>query len=95
MAILSAKYGLIHSGQTIKDYESVMTEERVAELFDEVKDFIKPYGAVVFFKGGARQEYADLIENVCEWLGIRLFLIGYNIMADIDRIPAALLEAAG
>lgn len=84
--ILSAKYGLINADTVIEPYDKVMTPERAAELLPQVKEILKSFDLVVFYKGGARKEYRELIEKACEETGTRLISFGYGNMGDIRKL---------
>ncbi|ASJ03942.1 hypothetical protein A3L01_00630 [Thermococcus barossii] len=90
--ILSAKYGLINADMIIEPYDKVMTPERAAELLSPVKETIKSFDLVVFYKGGARKEYRELIEKACEETGTRLISFGYGNMGDIGKLDKILEE---
>ncbi len=83
--ILSAKYGLINSEQVIEPYDKIMTQERIYELLENVKEVIRDFDVVVFYQGGARREYRELIELACNELGKTLIKYGYKNMGDIGK----------
>jgi len=90
--ILSAKYGLINADMIIEPYDRVMTPERAAELLPQVKEVIKDFDLVIFYKGGARKEYRELIEKACEETGTRLISFGYRNMGEIRKLENLLGE---
>ena len=88
--ILSAKYGLINADTIIEPYDRIMTPERAAELLPQVKETIKSFDLVIFYKGGARKEYRELIESACEETGTRLISFGYGNMGYIGKLDKIL-----
>lgn len=83
--ILSAKYGLIHSDTVIEPYDQIMTQERIHELLPQVKEKLKDFDIVVFYQGGAREEYKKLIELACKAIGKKLVVYGYKNVGDIGK----------
>jgi len=90
--ILSAKYGLINADTIIEPYDKVMTPERAAGLLPQAKEVIKNFDVIIFYKGGARKEYRELIEKACEETGTRLISFGYGNMGDIGKLDKILEE---
>jgi len=90
--ILSAKYGLINADTIIEPYDKVMTPERAAELLPQVKETIKSFDLVIFYKGGARKEYRELIEKACKETDTRLISFGYGNMGAIRKLENLLGE---
>ena len=90
--ILSAKYGLINADTIIEPYDQIMTPERAKELLPQVKEALEGFDLVIFYKGGARKEYKELIERACEETGTRLISFGYGNMGDIGKLDK-ILEA--
>ncbi len=88
--ILSAKYGLINADTIIEPYDRIMTPERAMELLPQVKETIKSFDLIIFYIGGARKEYRELIERVCEETGTRLISFGYGNMGDIGKLDKIL-----
>ncbi|NJE42788.1 DUF6884 domain-containing protein [Thermococcus sp. GR6] len=91
--ILSAKYGLVNADTVIEPYDKVMTPERAAELLPQVREVIKNFDLIIFYKGGARKEYRELIEKACKETGTRLISFGYGNMGDIRNLDK-ILEGA-
>lgn len=91
--ILSAKYGLINADTIIEPYDRIMTPERAAELLSQVKETIKGFDLIIFYKGGARKEYRELIERACKETGTQLISFGYGNMGDIRNLDK-ILEGA-
>ena len=92
--ILSAKYGLINADSIIEPYDRIMTPERAAELLPQVKDTIKDFDLIIFYKGGARKEYRELIERACKETGTQLISFGYGNMGDIGELENILRGVA-
>ncbi|AVB75945.1 DUF6884 domain-containing protein [Methanococcus maripaludis] len=84
--ILSAKYGLINSEKIIDPYNQIMTKERALFLKPSVKKTLEDFEYVVFFEGGARKEYRDLIHESTNELGLQLIAFGYKTMGDIGEL---------
>ena len=91
-AVLSAKYGLLYSDRIIKDYEQVLDSKGVNKLKSQVIEFIDKYDLIVFFKGGSREEYRDLIKQASEAINKPLILIGNRNQEDIGKIEELLLK---
>jgi len=84
--ILSAKYGLIHSDKIIEPYDQIMTKERIKELLPQVKEVIKNFNIVIFYRGGARKEYVELIEEASKKANVTLITFGYGNMGDVHKL---------
>ena len=82
--ILSAQYGLIHSDQIVSSYQRVMDFQRAKELAPQVSSAMKQYDWLVYFKAGARQEYADCIKLAASLSGVSIVLVGYAFMGGLD-----------
>ncbi len=91
--ILSAKYGLVEADREIEPYDAVMDEQRCKELKEQIKESLKKYEAVVFFKGGARKEYHECLKEACSEVGIKLISFGSGNMKGIKELPQKLKEA--
>lgn len=91
-AVLSAKYGLLYPDKIIKDYEQVLDSKGAKKLLPQVTEFIKKYELIVFFKGGSREEYRELIKQASEAINKPLILIGNRNQEDIGKIEALLLR---
>jgi hypothetical protein len=92
--ILSSKYGLIHSDEIIEPYESVITRERCKILLPEIikkLTNIQPH-KVVFYKGGARKEYFECVEEACRKLNKPILSFGYANMGGIKKLDEILGE---
>ncbi|MEN6379376.1 MAG: DUF6884 domain-containing protein [Methanofastidiosum sp.] len=85
-AVLSAKYGLLYPDKIIKDYEQVLDLKGVKKLIPQVKEFINKYELIVFFKGGSREEYRELIKQASEAINKPLILIGNRNQEDIGKL---------
>jgi len=93
-AVLSAKYGLLYPDKIIKDYEQVLDSKGVTKLIPQVTEFIDKYELIVFFKGGSRVEYRELIKHASEAINKPLILIGNRNQEDIGKIEELLLRCA-
>jgi len=90
-AILSAKYGLISPTKIIKDYEQILDSKVSRKLIPQVVEFVKDYDLVVFFKGGSREEYRNLIKQACVNINKPLVLIGNRNQEDIGKLEDIIL----
>lgn len=93
--ILSAKYGLINSDTIIQPYDQIMTKERAQELLSQVKEELKNFEIIVFYSGGSRKEYRELVELACNELGKKLVIFGYKNMGDIRKTEKIIKKLKG
>jgi len=93
--ILSARYGLVHSEQVISSYQQVMDYERARELSAQVADVMRPYDWLVFFKAGAREEYASCIRLAATLSSVPVVLIGYAFMGGLQDCLTIVRDLAG
>jgi len=91
-AVLSAKYGLLYPDKIIKDYEQVLDFKGVKKLIPQVTEFINKYELIVFFKGGSREEYRELIKQASEAINKPLVLIGNRNQEDIGKLEELLVR---
>lgn len=91
-AVLSAKYGLLYPDKIIKDYEQILDSKGANKLIPQVTEFINKYELIVFFKGGSRGEYRELIKQASEAIKKPLILIGNRNQEDIGKIEELLLR---
>ncbi len=91
-AVLSAKYGLIYPDSIIKDYEQILDLKGVKKLLPQVIEFIDKYELVVFFKGGSREEYRELIKKASNQIKKPLILIGNRNQEDIGKLDELLIR---
>jgi hypothetical protein len=89
-AVLSAKYGLISPDSIIKDYEQILDSKGMEKLIPQVIEFIKKYDLIVFFKGGSRGEYRELLKKATEATNKPLILIGNRNQEDIGKLEELL-----
>lgn len=87
MYILSAEHGLLPADKIIKSYNRVMDEQRCAELIPKVKDVVKNYDAIIYFKAGARGLYQRCLEKACSECGVKLISFGFGFMGGINDLP--------
>ncbi|NYT04180.1 MAG: hypothetical protein GKC00_05675 [Candidatus Methanofastidiosa archaeon] len=85
-AVLSAKYGLIYPDLIITYYEQILDSKSMKKLLPQVIEFIGKYDLIVFFKGGSREEYRELVKNAAEAINKPLVLIGNRNQEDIGKI---------
>lgn len=85
-AVLSAKYGLIYHDKILKDYEQILDSKSSKKLLPQIINFIRPYDIVIFFKGGSRLEYRELIKEASVAINKPLILIGNRNQEDIGKL---------
>ena len=85
-AVLSAKYVLIRPDKILKDYEQVLDPKGAKKILPQLIDFIRPYDLVIFFKGGSRQEYREVITEASNAINKLLILIGNRNQEDIGKL---------
>jgi hypothetical protein len=89
-AVLSAKYGLINPDSIIKDYEQILDSKSMKKLIPQVIEFINNYDLIIFFKGGSREEYRELVKIAANATNKPLILIGNRNQEDIGKIEELL-----
>ncbi len=92
MFILSAKYGLISADDEIEPYEAVMTDEKCRELLPTLLEKLKDFDVVIYFRGGARREYYNCVEEAVNSLEKELIVFGYGNMGDIGKLSEIVKE---
>lgn len=93
MYILSAEHGLIPAEKVISPYNKIMDEKRCNELIPMVREVIKNYDAIIFFKAGARKLYEQCISKACYESGVKLISFGHGFMGGINDLPKKIEEA--
>lgn len=89
-AVLSAKYGLIYPDLIITYYEKILDSKSMKKLLPQVIEFIGKYDLIVFFKGGSREEYRELVKSAAEAINKPLILIGNRNQEDIGKLEELL-----
>ena len=89
-AVLSAKYGLIYPDLIITYYEQILDSKSMKKLLPQVIEFIGKYDLIVFFKGGSREEYRELVKNAAQAINKPLVLIGNRNQEDIGKLEELL-----
>lgn len=84
--ILSAKYGLVDSEQILEPYDQILTVERINELLPQVIEVLKNFEIVIYYRGGARKTYLELIKQASRIAGAHLVVFGYANMGDINKL---------
>ena len=90
--ILSARHGLISSDAVIDPYDEVMTEERFEILKPVVISQLrklkrKGLRRILFYRGGARKLYLDLLMASALKLSLNVIYYGSGNMRDIGLTP--------
>lgn len=93
MFILSAEHGLIPAEKITAPYNRLMDENRCQELIPKLKETIKNYDVIVFFKAGSRKLCEHCIAKACEESGVSLISFGHGFMTGINDLPKKLEEA--
>jgi len=89
------KYGLIHSDEIIEPYDQIMTKERAKELLPQVKEVLKNFDVVIFYRGGARKEYVELIEKASKKANVKVIIFGYGNMEEISKLNDIVVNMYG
>jgi hypothetical protein len=61
-----------------------MDYQRARELAPQVASLMQNYDSVVYFKAGARQEYADCIRVAAVLSGVLVISVGYAFMGGLQ-----------
>ena len=90
--ILSAKHGLINSDTVIDPYDEVLTEEKFEALKPVVLSQLrelkrKGLRRILFYRGGARKLYLDLLMASALKLSLNVIYYGSGNMRDIGLTP--------
>ncbi|WP_268544030.1 DUF6884 domain-containing protein [Candidatus Nitrosotenuis cloacae] len=93
MFILSAEYGLIPAEKIIAPYNRIMDEKRAQELIPYLKEVIKDYDVIVYFKAGARRLYEQCLEKACQESGVKLVSFGFGFMGGINELDSKIRMA--
>jgi hypothetical protein len=88
--IISAKYGLVSAEEVIEPYNAVMTDEKCKELLLSIKEKLKSFDVIIFYRGGSRKEYYNCIKKASLELGKNLISFGYGNMGDIRKLDKIL-----
>lgn len=86
MYILSAEHGLLPAEKVIEPYNRIMDEKRCDELIPELKEVVKNYDVIVYFKAGARSLYGKCLEQACSECGVKLISFGFGFMGGINEL---------
>ena len=86
MYILSAEHGLVRAEQILAPYNRIMDEKRCQELIPKLKEILKNYDAVVYFKGGARSLYHKCLQQACDQCNVKLVSFGFANMGGINEL---------
>lgn len=90
--ILSARYGLVHSEEIIEPYDQILTEERIEELIPQVTEVLRKFDVIVYYRGGARRTYLEMIKRASKLANIKLVTFGYANMGDINKLKSVIEE---
>lgn len=90
--ILSARYGLVHSEEVVEPYDQILTEERMEELIPQIMECLRGFDVIVYYKGGARRTYLELIKRASKLANVELVTFGYANMGDINKLKNIIEE---
>ena len=93
MFILSAEHGLIPAEKVTSPYNRLMDERRCNELIPKIKEIVKNYDTIIFFRAGARSLYEQCLAKACDESGVNLISFGHGFMAGINDLPKKIQEA--
>jgi len=93
MFILSAEHGMIPADKVIAPYNRLMDEKRSEELIFGIKEIVKNYEAVVFFKAGTKNIYVQCLTKACKESGVKLISFGNRFMEGINELPEKIEQA--
>jgi len=88
--ILSAKYGLISGDEIVEPYDQVMDKAQCEKLKSQIRDILKNFDVIIYYKGGARKEYLECLEVIAKELNKKLITFGYGNMGDIGKLEEIL-----
>ncbi|AJC71221.1 hypothetical protein X802_02825 [Thermococcus guaymasensis DSM 11113] len=86
--ILSARYGLVPAERVLEPYDEILTPSKIQELIPIVSKTLKKFDVVVYYKGGARREYLELMSIASRIANTRLVTFGYANMGDIGKLES-------
>jgi len=84
--ILSAKYGLVNGDEVIEPYDQVMDKVQCEKLKSQIKEVLKNFDVIIYYKGGARREYLECLEMIAKELNKKFITFGYGNMGDIGKL---------
>ena len=90
--ILSAKYGLISGDEIVEPYDQVMDKAQCEKLKSKIRDVLKNFDIIIYYKGGARKEYLECLEMIAKELNKKFETFGYGNMGDIGKLEEKLEE---
>lgn len=91
--ILSSKYGLINAESFIEPYDEILTFEKAKILLPEIINTLKNYDMVIYYSGGARKIYRELIEIAVKQTNKQFISFGYANMGDISKVDEIIKKA--
>ena len=84
--ILSAKYGLVSGDEIIQPYNQIMDKKQCESLKNKIEDILENFDIIIYYKGGARKEYYNCLENIAKKLNKKFISFGYGNMGDIGKL---------
>jgi len=77
---------VVDSEQILEPYDQILTVEKINELLPQVIEVLKNFEIVIYYRGGARKTYLELIEQASRITGTHLVVFGYANMGDINKL---------
>jgi len=93
MYILSAEHAMLPAEKITEPYDRIMDINRSQELIPKVKEIVKKYDSIVYFRAGASRLYEQCLKSACEQSNVKLISYGYNIMGDFGKLGEKIREA--
>jgi len=90
--ILSAKYGLVNSDKIISPYNQIMDDNQCIKLKSQIKEVLKNFDIIIYYKGGAREIYFNCLKDVVFELNKKFIYFGYANMGDIKKIDEIIMS---
>jgi len=90
--ILSAKYGLVNSDKIISSYNQIMDDNQCIKLKSQIKEVLKNFDIIIYYKGGAREIYFNCLKDVVFELNKKFIYFGYANMGDIKKIDEIIMS---
>jgi len=90
--ILSAKYGIVGGDEIIEPYNALMSSRRCQEIEETILEKLNNIEIIIYYKGGARKEYFECIQNIARKLNKKFIYFGYGNMGDIGKLKRIINE---
>jgi len=89
MFVLSSEYGLIPVDKKIASYDRTMDEVRASQLAYQAASVLRGFDWLIYYRTGAREDYASCIKEATGISGTNLALVGPpgRYLLGLDIIP--------